>query len=294
MKMKIQYLFLLLVSSFLMILTSCTEKIDIKLDDTYTRVVLEGALSSDTTQHVFHLTKTASYYSNEPAQNIEGANITITDNLGNAQSLSENIPGYYSTPDNYYGVTERDYTIDIELADELGGYRNYRATSNLPNVAPIDSIGVEFNAKFGKDGYWVIKLFATDPAGIENYYMFNVYKNGILMTDTLDKVRFTDDKLFDGNYTNGIGVAFFSNSYEGNHFDVGDTVMLKMSGITKEQYSYLDEIRQSTGFQNPLFGGPPANVSGNLTNGGIGYFAAYSNSYCTLILTEDNISYVDF
>ena len=51
--------------------------------------------------------------------------------------------------------------------------------------------------------------------------------------------------------------------------------MLQMSGITKEYYNFVQEV-QIAGFNIPLFTGPPANVVGNIDNGAIGFFAAYS------------------
>ncbi len=121
--------------------------------------------------------------------------------------------------------------------------------------------------------------------------MFNVYNNGELMTDTLDKVSFTDDRLFDGNFTHGIGVAYFKNNIDDQPFKIGDTVVLQMAGLNKSQFLYFNEVIRATSFQNPMFGGPPANVKGNINHGGFGYFGAYSTTYSGLILTEDNIEY---
>ena len=56
-----------------------------------------------------------------------------------------------------------------------------------------------------------------------------------------------------------------------------------MSGITKEYFDFINQVQQA-GFNLPFFSGPPANVQGNVTNGGIGFFAAYSNSFATAIV----------
>lgn len=167
------------------------------------------------------------------------------------------------------------------------------AQSFLPSVQKIDSIGIEFNEHFGKNGFWIVKLYAQDPGDEANFYMFNVYKNGKLMTDTLNKVSFTDDKMFNGNYTHGIGVVYFRNVSDKQLFKIGDEVVLQMSGITQEHFTYMNEVLRSTSFQNPMFGGPPANVKGNLSDGAFGFFSTYSNTYCAMILTEDNIEYTE-
>ncbi len=273
-------------------LSSCTERIEIELDDTYDRLVVEGNITTDTLVHSFFLSKTSSYYYDQAAPEISGANISIIDNLGNTTPLNEIVGGQYSTPNNFYGIAGRTYEMQIELENEIGGSKYFESSAELVSVNPIDSIGIGFNSSFGEEGYWIVKLYATDPGGIENFYMFNVYKNGELMTDTLDKVSFTDDRLFDGNFTYGIGVAYFNNA-EYQKFEIGDSITLQMAGLNKEQYIYYNEVIRATSFQNPMFGGPPANVNGNISNGAFGYFGAFSTTYSSLVLTEDNIEYED-
>lgn len=274
-------------------LSSCTERIEVNLDETYTRLVVEGNLTTDTMPHAFHLTQTSSYFYNQPAINVEGAQMKITDDLGNQTILTEKEQGIYCTPNDFFGIPGRSYEMQVDLEKEIGGNSRYEADSKIFPVNKIDSIGMEFNSRFGENGFWIVKLYATDPGGVENFYMFNVYRNGILMTDTLNKVSFVDDKLFDGNFTFGIGVAYFNNSLENQSFKIGDTVILEMSGITKEHFKFMNDVSQATSFQNPLFGGPPANVIGNISNGAFGYFATYSTTYSQLILTEENIIYTE-
>lgn len=290
--MKKTYIYL----SFLGIIlafSSCTERIEVDLDESYTRLVVEGNLSTDTMAHQVILTQTSSYYYNQEAPKVSGAQINISDNLGNTVNLSETEEGIYYTPENYFGIIGRTYELRIDLANEVGGASIYEASSKLEAVAPIDSIRMEYNTQFGDEAFWIVKLYALDPAGVENFYLFNVYRNGFLMTDTLDKVSFTDDQLFDGNYTYGIGVSFFNDSPGDESFILGDEVVLQMGGITKGHYTFLSNVSEATSFQNPLFGGPPANVEGNISNGAFGYFSAYSASYSSIILSEDNIDYVD-
>lgn len=272
---------------------SCTERIEVKLDETYDRLVVEGNISTDTMAHHIYLSKTSSYFANQAAPKISGAHLNISDDLGNSVSLTEINPGHYITPDNYFGLPERSYHLQIELEQEIGESKDYEASSKLVAVNPIDSISVAFNALIGKNGSWLVKLYARDPAGIANYYMFNVYNNGKLMTDTLDKVSFTDDRLFDGNYIYGIGAVYFENNVNDQPFKIGDTVVLQMTGLNQNQFDYYIEVILATSFQNPMFGGPPANVKGNISNGAFGYFGTHSTTYSSVILTEDNIEYIE-
>lgn len=291
--MKTRNIFIIIAILSLTWLSSCTEKIDVELDETFTRLIVEGNLTTDTMEHVFVLSKTSDYFANEAAPKVKGATVRITDETGTSIQLEEKEEGVYKTPADFYGIVGLRYDLRIDLQEEIGGYSIYEGSSMLPAVAPIDSIGMEFNESFGEDGFWIVKLYATDPGGVDNFYQFNIYRNGELMTDTLYKVSFVDDRLFDGNFTYGIGVNYFNNSYENQQFFLGDTVTMQMGGITKDHFTYMANVEEATGYQNPLFGGPPANPIGNIDNGAFGFFSTYSTTYSSMILTEDNIEFTD-
>ncbi len=290
--MKTRYIYLFFIA-LVFGMNSCTERIDIELDETFARLIVEGNLTNDTMAHTVYLSETSSYYYNQPAPKVSGAQVRIIDDLGNTVDLSETETGIYKTPEDYYGVIGRTYELRIDLEKEIGGSKIYEASSKLVNVEAMDSIRMEFNSKFGDDGFWIVKLYALDPSGIDNFYIFNVYKNSELMTDTLDKVSFTDDKLFDGNYTFGIGISYFNNSYDNQSFKMGDTVVLQMGGITKPHYTFLSNMSEATSFQNPLFGGPPANVVGNISGSGFGFFSAHSSTYGSLIISEKTVDFTE-
>ena len=58
----------------------------------------------------------------------------------------------------------------------------------------------------------------------------------------------------------------------------GDTVTVELNNMGKEYFGFLQEAQAELRGSNPLFSGPPANVKGNISNGAIGFFAAYSVS----------------
>ena len=71
---------------------ACTEKINVKLDTTYTRVVVDGNVQSDTGVYAVSLTKSSDYFSNEPAPRIVNATVTVADGV-NTYTLHESLPG---------------------------------------------------------------------------------------------------------------------------------------------------------------------------------------------------------
>jgi len=276
--MKIRNLFYL--SLLLTILAACTERIEIELDETYTRLVVEGKITNETKSHRVLLTKTSNYFANEPAPKVTGAIINISDGTNN-YPLSEIAPGIYETAANVKGEIGNIYTLNISNIDidNNGNDETYTASSLLRPVAPVDSIKVEFRKDWGE--IWTVKVYALDPPTTD-YYMFNVYNNGKLLSDTLDEVFLTDDLLFNGNYTNGIVSQFF----EEEEADIGDTITFEMCGITKEYIEFLYDLQIESGYSAPMFSGPPANIKGNISNGALGFFTAYSVSIGETIITE--------
>ena len=268
-----------------MVSAACTEKIDLKLDTTYTRLVVDGNIESDTGVYHVALTKSADYFSNEPVPRVSNATVFISDGTTPfpLHETQPGISGIYETETGFAGKIGKTYTLHIDLAEAISGKTGFDATCYLPPVTHLDSIKAEFHSEYGKEGVWFVKLWAQEPPDTVNYYLFNLYRNGKLMTDTITKMVVSDDKFFNGSYMTGVSVIYINNEHKWETIYPGDTIMLQMSGITKEYYNFVNQVAQS-GFNIPFFSGPPANVTGNISNGGIGFFAAYSNSFAKTVV----------
>jgi hypothetical protein len=268
---KILSVFLLAILSVM-----CTERIDIHLDDSYVRLVVDGAITTDTMAHTVILSKTTSYYYNQVAPMVTGAEVSISTD-GIRYDLKEVKPGVYCTEPSVYGITGKVYTLNIRLSEELGGYTDYTAGSTLYEVSPLDSIALAYHPDWSENGFWEVKSFFSDPS-TKDYYRFLISRNGTILSDTLAEWFVTDDLFLNGNYVYDAPVAFLDQSAADEVLKSGDTVMVEMNSIGKEYAEFLWEAQSEIMGSNPLFGGPPANVKGNINNGAIGFFAAYSVS----------------
>jgi hypothetical protein len=264
---------------------ACTESIDVKLDSTYTRLVVDGQIESDPGVYRVALTTSADYFSNTAVPRVVNATVSLSDG-GNTFLLHESkkgSSGIYETDSNFAGKAGNYYTLHVELPDEIAGKTSFEAMSYLPPVTHLDSIRAVLNPDWGPKGIWTVKLWAQEPGNEVNYYLFNLYRNGILLTDTITKKTISDDKFYNGSYMTGVDVIYINNEHPWETLYPGDTIMLQMSGITREYYDFIDQVKQS-GFNIPFFTGPPANVKGNVSNGGVGFFAAYSNSFAKTVV----------
>lgn len=277
-----------LVALLTLFAISCTERIDIELDSSYSRLVVEGDISTDTMAHKVLLVRSTDYYSDQPPPMISNATVKLNDGVNPEITLTENdtLPGNYETPVDYFGVPGRTYSIDITLTEDLNGIKDYHAECELRPVTSIDSIQVVYNPHWGA---WVVKIYALDPPS-KDFYTFSVLKNGVMLTDTISEIGITDDKMYNGNYTNGVPVYFLNEDKPDEYVNVGDTITLRMSAITEDHFYFVaDFLNETFEFRNPLFSGPPANISTNMSEGAVGFFAAYSNSYSSVVYNGETM-----
>jgi hypothetical protein len=263
---------------------ACTERIEIELDrQEFARIVVEGSISTDTMAHKIVLSSTADYFENNPPEPVSGAEVTITTDT-EVFPLTETPPnsGIYLTEPDVYGEVGRTYHLQISLQEEMGGAREFEASSYIHPINELDSIALKFNEDWGQKGFWEVKCYVWDPP-TEDFYMFQTIINGKMITDSVSLLFVVDDLLYNGNYTNGIGVNFLDQTKDFEVLNPGDTVTLRASRISKEYAEFIWRVQEEISYQNPLFSGPPANVYGNISNGGFGFFAAYASSYASAV-----------
>ncbi len=275
---------ILIFSILSILIVSCTEKIDIQLDDSYSRLVVDGSITTDTMSHSVVLTSTSSYFYNQPAPPVTGALVSISDGTQNF-NLSETSPGIYRTSPDVFGIPGKVYSLNIKLANAIGGYSDYTASSTLNPVTPMDSVTLKFHPEWSKKGIWEVKCYVQEPPTVD-FYRFLLSKNQTMFTDTLDEWIITDDMFYNGNYTNGLPIGYLDQGSTEQGLRPGDTITAEVNSIGKEYFNFLMEAQTELFGSNPLFSGPPANIKGNISNGGVGFFTAYSATRSYAIAPE--------
>jgi hypothetical protein len=261
---------------------SCTERIDIDPGEGFTRLVVEGSISTDKKNHSVILSTTAGYFSNLPIPRVTGATVSISDG-STVYKLTESSPGIYQTSPGIYGIAGHMYTLRIKLSSPIGGYSEYSGTSKIFPPAVLDSIQLKFNPSWAEKGIWEVKGFFLDSPG-SDFYRFLMFKNGKAITDTLNDWYVTDDQFFNGKYLLGTTLAWLQQGKADESLKTGDTITAEVHVIEKEFADFIRSARSNLSGSNPVFSGPPANVKGNINNGAIGFFAAYSVSRARIVV----------
>lgn len=266
-------------------ITGCTEKIEVDLRESYDRIVVEGYITNEPGLHSVELSKNTDYFNPGKAERISGALVTLNDGVNAQDTLRENPEnaGVYQTNPNFAGVPGRKYRLRIELDEPIHETTTYTASSVMPPERTLDSINIHYIERWEA---WEIRAYATDPP-TEDYYMFDLYKNGQLLTDTIDEAFVVDDRLFNGQSTNGAAIGYFQAEYPEEVLKEGDEITARMGRITEAHYDFMLDVSTQSGFQNPLFSGPPANIRSNISDGGIGFFGAFTVDYASTFYTRE-------
>ncbi len=298
MKNKKIYLYFILVT----LIFSCTERIDLDLESTYPRLCINAVFTTDTTVHKVVIFKSGDFLKDEEMNMITEAKVKIRCSEDNSViELTENPEkkGVYETDSNSYAEFQKSYFLDIELKEEINGYKNYKSEIeklDMPlevfNSFILDSLFLEIEVKNRggkKDSFCNLKLYTNEPGETRDFYMFKAYKNNVLVTDTINEWFLTEDQFYNGRNTNGITCQNLDMNEPEEHAKIGDTVTLEMTRITENYFYFLIDVRTESGYRVPLFSGPPANVVTNMNNKALGFFTVYAPKRISVIRTEEEI-----
>ena len=266
MKKRISLLYLLIL-----LVTGCEEIMDIRFEgDGQKTLVVEGQITSDTMAHQVVLSWTADYFKKPPRDMATGASLTITEGE-KIMDLTEIHPGIYRTSPDVYGEAGKTYTLHISLPDG----RDFEGTETMKYCTDFDSIAQSDNYNHGFGGFdlygYDLLFYGYEPEPVGDQYMFLLYFNDSLCTDTISEVVYASDEFINGGY-----IRDFTTHFIAEDEFIGDSmrVTLEMQSISMEYYEYLTGLMLETVWRGTPWDGPPANVPGNINNGARGYFRA--------------------
>ena len=255
-----------IISVILLLALSCEEVIDIDLRYTDPVLVVEAIISKDSVCSV-QLTRTAEYFSPEEAEFVEDAVITISD--GNlSEELVYKGKGYYKGS-SVTGLEGSTYEIEIQQ-----GGRTYKGTSSMPGEAEIISVHYSRSTEVsilnpsGDTVYTISCSFFDDP-GIENYYMIT-----FVAQDELLEERFflmTENTANGGSFDKTGDIINFAESI----FCQGGEAEVRLYAIDKPVYDYYMQLDDILFWKRRYIPPVPYNPESNISNGALGYFAAW-------------------
>lgn len=265
MKNILRKLFISFIVLATLMFSSCEKVLDLKLDNTAPKIVIEAILTDLDVRQIVSISNTKNFDSDNTVVPVKGAIVTITEENGPVIVFPETSPGTYMSA-KYKGKPGKKYTITV-----ISNGTTYTATSVMPQPVPIKSLNqIELTA-FG-DTRKLVQVNYNDPAGVTNYYFNRVFVNDLKR----DRFYLESDRFNDGREVKN--TVFF----EDPDLVAGDRVKIQMLTIDEQVYKYLFSITQISGN-----GGPPttpANPASNFSNGAIGFFTASTFTVDSLVI----------
>ncbi len=285
------------------LLSRCEKEIDITLQDTVTKLVVEGVIETDQYAYVT-LSKSSPYFASvdkNTFQNmfVKDALVIVSDGILSDTLIFDTVPFY--PPFRFQGhkikgQSNTTYSLRIEYNNQI-----YTSTTQLLEPIPIDS--VKYQYRNGSDSLGMLRLYANDPINQTNYYKISSLNNDIDFSKEIPvwvhpNHSVTDDRFFNGKLVeatiykgkNPMKPASYYEEHSEDWwaFKIGDNITVKLSQLDYESYIFWRTTEQViTTSDNPF--AAPTTVQTNITPNALGTWSAYASSTKQIIIAEDII-----
>ncbi len=253
---------LLIPAFFGLLFTSCRKEITLDLESESNKVVIEAIIDQGPGPHTVHLSRSLAFEAPNTFPPISNATVTLSDDLGHSEQLTETAPGSYTTT-TLQGDQQRTYRLNATVDGTT-----YSARCSMPVAVTMDTLLIDSFPAFG--GYTRILVPGyVDPPGVANHYRFIVSVNGRKQ----EGINLQNDRFTDGNL---VLQPLFLNDVELNS---GDVVQVTMECITPAVYDYFFSMAQNVGNA-----ATPADPVSNINGGALGYFSVRTTSSRTVVV----------
>ena len=285
----------------LVVLSSCEKKIDFELDESADKVVIEATIENGQPPMVV-VTRSLNYFSAispEIFANsfIHGAEVLVNNGRTTHRlkeysvPVSSNYTLYYYSIDSsslataFLGETSKQYALAVTIEG-----KQYTSQTTIPGITKqVDSVWWKAPppATDSAEKKAIVMVKATDPKGYGDYIRYFTRRNSGPFLPGVNSVY--DDFFVDGTtYELQVEPGFDRNvkrEEEDLFFARGDTVTLKLSNIDKATFDFWRTMEFSYASVGDPFS-TPVKVMGNISNGGLGYFAGYASQYHTIVIPK--------
>jgi|GEM_PF-119286 len=269
-------------------LSGCTKEVNLALQSTAAKLVIEGVVSNGTLGSYVRLSYSQDFTDQTAFTYLSDAVVVLKDST---RSFKDTLKVGLDSDGQPYFYTRKihpDVGHVYQLLVQANG-NTYTARSVMPDTVSFDGITLLAEAgQLNKESVFTAVPKYVDQPGVKNYYRFEQYINGVKDPG----ISVLNDNVGDGLVNER---PIFTKDID---IHLGDTLSVVMIQITQPVYQYFYQLEQN---QQEL-GGTPSNptsniyldadksTGGNNNNSGaqvLGYFSAEYRQYFTAIIKED-------
>lgn len=244
---------IILITIVVLFLTGCHEEvINVDLSTAEPKLVIDASIdwvkNTKGNEQKIKLSTTTDYY-NEEFPTVSGGIVTITNTANTIFNFIETSGTGEYVCTNFQPIIGETYTLTIVLNGET-----YTATETLMGTPKIED-NIEQNDKGGMAGDEIeITYYYQDDGTEYNYYLYSVIMKHVIYP----QYSVENNENSQGSLT----PVFYSHE----DLEHGDVVNLKLYGISKRYYDYMNKILLASGNDDRPFPTTPAAVRGNIIN----------------------------
>jgi hypothetical protein len=265
--MKRLFISLLLLS----VVIACEKEIDIDLNSTDPKLVIEALLDDSGKGAWVKLSKTVNFSDTFGPPIQSGALVVLVRLADNSRdTLQQLLDSAYVLP-AYVPVYGEQYAFEITHQGDF-----YRALARMPQPVNLDSLVIE--PTFGPGGLpsfppnrrnALLYAYYSDPAGERNYYQLQAFQNDTATTNLF----LYNDEINSGMQQ--ISPVFVQTTINGR-------IRVELHHIEGAVFRYLTNLNTNIGQGSAS----PANPISNFSGGAMGYFKLYANRSAVFQLVE--------
>lgn len=267
------------------ILGSCEETIELDLDQTEERVIIEGLVSTMSDKNFVKISKSLPFYETGRTPRVTNAVVTVSDQNGEVFNLVHNpgnhpdSAGIYIPSPPFSGVVGHTYFLEVVFDETI-----FTGSDKLTPVLDIDSLAWGFSTSAfpnldAPDRIYEVLLYAENVNPARNFLLFKFYRNDSIIGPEFNNIFVADDQ-FIGDKIEGLSAPVL--------FAKNDTARVEIYSLSQPAFAYYNDLINVLNNDGGLFSPPPANPRSNLSNGALGFFQASALSTDFIIVDPDN------
>ena len=238
----------------LLMFFGCEDVIDIEVSSSESKLIIDAIFevyhnhTPVTANTVVKLRESTNYFDDEIPAITNPATVLLKDLTNDIDIIFEdnNSDGNFLPVNPFIPIENVDYELNIFYNEDL-----YQSQSQLITTTGFSEVYQGNSTLFTGEEIEVNVSF-IDDVNTENNYLFN-FSNDLFLP--------IQDRFFNGSTYN------FSFFYQEDEVEIPSTVLIKMSGVTKEYLTYFNVLISQSGQQA---GGPfetiPSSLLGNIVN----------------------------
>lgn len=276
------------------LLSSCTERYDFKLQETASKPVIIGYVCTEKGQYAIDITRTRGYFDTGSMRDVPPAKVWIN---GEELTPDKELKSRYVTRPDFRAVTGETYTLRVEMDfDGDGKNETYTAEAVAPRkVFCFMTLQPLTNEPDGPALPLTTLLIFQDPKGEDNNYGAHLYISTARdSNDTYHKYHISNTpskyvtNMFKSDVADGsliyypaymIGRKILHTPLDTLMVYPFDTIEVSLNCHSKEFYEFIRQSDDAASGSNPMFMTPAGPVTGNISGGAVGAFGVYTNSY---------------